>query len=97
MVKRVIWSERAKNERREILEFWRKHSGNKTFSKKLSKEFREATNLLSRFNYLGIKTDESGIRMTVVRHYLIFYQVQEQHIQIITLWDSRRNPDTLKG
>lgn len=31
MVKRIVWTETAKKARREILEYWIKHNGSKTY------------------------------------------------------------------
>ena len=96
MAKRVIWSLRAKAERQEILEYWFKRNGNKNYSRKLAGEFRETIYYIAQNNYLGRATDEINIRVTVCRYYQIFYEITKQTIEILSIWDSRRNPDDLK-
>jgi plasmid stabilization system protein ParE len=96
MAKRVIWSEIAKNQRREILEYWAQRNANKTYSKKLSNEFRTTINYIKEYNYLGRATGIDTIRVTVCGYYLIFYCIDEEVIEILTIWDNRRNPSELK-
>jgi addiction module RelE/StbE family toxin len=95
MAKRVIWSKRACNERKEILEYWFKRNGNKNYSKKLAQLFREKIKLISDYNYSGITTDFQDVRMTVCSDYLLFYEVKKEVIEILTVWDSRQDPDKI--
>jgi plasmid stabilization system protein ParE len=96
MVKRIIWSDRARKDKRDILEYWFKRNGNKNYSRKLAFEFRETFNYIAKQNYLGRATDEKNIRVTVCRYYQIFYEITQENIEILSVWDSRRNPDNLK-
>ena len=95
MAKRIIWTNTVAKARREILEYWIAHNGSKIYSKKLSVLFKERVNLIKEQNYLGKPTDISGIRVTLVSHFSIFYKVNEADITIVGLWDNRRNPDDL--
>ena len=95
MAKRIVWTNTAAKARREMLEYWITHNGSKTYSKKLSALFRERVDLIKEQNYLGKPTDISGIRVTLVSHFSIFYKVDGNDITIVGLWDNRRNPDDL--
>lgn len=95
MVKRIVWSRKAASEKRSILTYWSKKNGNKTYSRKLNMKFRETLRLISDYNYLGKNTEYKNVRVTVVESYLIFYRSLETQIEIITVFDSRRNPDDL--
>ncbi len=95
MAKRVVWSKRAASEKRTILTFWFKKNGNKTYSGKLNIKFRETLRIISDYNYLGKSTEYKDIRVTIVESYLIFYRSLETQIEIVTIFDSRRNPDNL--
>jgi plasmid stabilization system protein ParE len=39
----------------------------------------------------GKKTDYKNIRIKIVSHYLIFYRIQEKYIEVVRIWDSRRD------
>jgi len=95
MVKRIVWTNTASKARREILEYWIKHNGTDTYSRKLSRLFRIKVALLQSGHYLGKPTDFKDVRVSLVNHFSIFYKVQEQDIIIVGIWDNRRNPDDL--
>lgn len=95
MAKRIIWSRRAKEERKEILEYWAKKTGDKVYSKKLSETFSKKVKYISRYNYLGTKTEIENVRAAVCGNYIIFYEIEDKTIQILSVWDGRRNPDDL--
>ena len=95
MVKRIVWTNTARKARREILEYWIKHNGSNTYSKRLSKLFRIKVALLESDHYLGKPTDFQDVRVSLVSHFSIFYKVREEEIIIVGIWDNRRNPDDL--
>lgn len=95
MAKRVIWSNKAKEERRKILEYWAERNGNKNYSKKLAKQFREKVKYIAEFNYIGTATDAENVRVTVCGNYLLFYEIDEKFLKILTVWDGRRNREDL--
>jgi plasmid stabilization system protein ParE len=80
MVRKIVWSERAAFDRKEILDYWINRNKSKTFSKKLNKQIKNAILLISEFPDLGIPTDMPNIRL---------------RIWILTIWDGRRNPQKL--
>ncbi len=45
---------------------------------------------------MGKPTDIEDVRIKIVSHYLMFYKRVNQKIYILTIWDSRRNPESLK-
>ncbi len=55
MVKRLIWSEKARNDRKEILEYWIESTGGTKYSMQLRNEFKTIAKLLLNFPELGIK------------------------------------------
>jgi toxin YoeB len=95
MAKRVIWSLRAEEERRNILEYWAKRNGNKGYSRKLSKRFREKVKYIAKFNYIGTATDIENVRAAVCGNHILFYEIDDEFIKILTVWDGRRNPEDL--
>jgi len=96
MVKRKIeWSSQAKTDLSRILEFFNIRNGSKTYSKKLNSKLRKAIRLLSKHPLLGIQSDVENIRVLVDGDYAIFYQVTQENIRILTIWDCRQDPDNV--
>ena len=96
MAKRVVWSNTAKKARRDILEYWIKHNGSSTYSKRLSRLFRLKISLLQSEHYLGKPTDFENVRVSLVSHFSLFYKITDQEIIVVGIWDNRRNPDDLR-
>jgi plasmid stabilization system protein ParE len=96
MAKRLIWSPRAQNDRKEILKFWQENNKSKTYSKKLDLRFREAIDIIKEFPQSGKQTEDSKARIKVVKDYLLFYEESENEVVILTIWDNRQDPEKLK-
>ena len=95
MARRVVWTKNAIAERKEILEYWNEHNKSKTYSRKLNQLFKSAINLLQEHHHLGRPTDIKDVRVKIVRNYLLFYEVNDNELIILTIWDSRNDPDKL--
>lgn len=95
MAKKVIWSRHAVNDRKEILRYWKMRNGSNTYSIKLNALFKKAILLIATHPLIGRRTDVENIRAKLVRDYLIIYQDTETRIEILVVWDNRRNPEEL--
>lgn len=102
MVKRIIWSEKAKKERKErkeILEYWIKATGSIRYSFILRNEFNYLIRLLLIFPKLGMKVQNYDARCLVKGDYKMFYDIKEEmdnlEIRILHIWDTRRNPENM--
>ncbi len=89
---RIIWSPQAKLDLFEILDFYYKRNGSKTYSIKLNGKFRKAIKLIEKYPSLGIRTDIFNVRVLVEGNYDIFYEIKDQVIEISSIWDCRRKP-----
>lgn len=93
MAKRIIYSENALKDRIEILDYWFKRIGTKTYSKKLDKAFRDVIKLLAEYPELGRQLPEKEEHFFVKEAYQIFYHFDDKTIEVLHIWDSRRNPE----
>jgi len=96
MVKKIKWSIRARQERLEILEYWANRNKSKVYSARLSQEFLDNIDLLSKAPYIGKSIQIENVRFLIVRDYLIYYQISDSYIDILAIWDSRRDPKKFK-
>jgi toxin YoeB len=92
MVKQIVWSEQAHQDRKRILHYWIDKNKSNTYSIKLNRLFKEATQLLSEFPRIGKPTSVDGVRAKIVRDYYIFYQETSTRIFILSIWDTRQHP-----
>ena len=96
MVKEIVWSKRALTERLQILEYWINRNKSLKFSEKLDKLFLEKIELLTFHPFIGKETTSERIRIKIIREYLIFYEILETQIHILSIKDGRQNPKKIK-
>ena len=93
MAKPIIWSRTAQKDRLNILDYWAKRNKSIAYSKKLNLLFEQTAEFVRKYPQIGKRTEIAQVRFKVVQHYLFTYRETEEHIEILTIWDSRRDPD----
>ena len=74
MVKRkIIWSNKAKVKRYEILKFYIDRNKSNTYSIKLNHRINKELRLLKKYLNTGIKTDIKGVRGLIIENFILFY------------------------
>lgn len=96
MAKQIIWSERAINDLIQIFEYWNFRNKSTNYSKKLNEIFNTAIALISNHSSIGRPSQIENIKIKTVKDYLVIYEDTNEMIIILTIWDSRRNPEELE-
>jgi toxin YoeB len=96
MVRQIIWTEIAQNERKAILSFWNEQNHSFTYSRKLNRLIIESLRLICKFPAIGKRTNKENVRVKIIKDYLIIYEVTNNAIIVLSLWDCRQNPQDLK-
>lgn len=92
---RVIWTRTALDQRNSIFEYWNKRNKNRRFSIKLNLAIQERLKNLKSQPEIGKKSVVKGVRVISMRHYSIFYLIEDNSIYIISFWDNRQDPEKL--
>jgi toxin YoeB len=96
--KKISWSDKARQDLVNILDYYHKRNGNIGYSQKLYSKIKQDISLLSSQSFLGKQTDHENVRVIIIDSYLIFYEIISDTIFITNIWDSRREPfDLGKG
>lgn len=94
MVKfKIEWSIEAKLDLIDILEFYVNQNNSVVYSRKLHAEINKNIRLISKSPQIGIPTDYDSVKILIKGNYQIIYEIFDQLILIIMLWDCRRNPE----
>lgn len=93
--RKIIWSFEAKSDLYNVLNFYYRRNGTWIYSKKLNSAFRKSVRLLTRHPEIGIQTDIFHIRILIIGDFKIFYKIKQDSIVIITIIDTRQDPDKL--
>lgn len=92
----LIWTERAQKERIEIFTFWNNRNKSSFFSKRLNSLIQESLKLICKHPLIGKPTKKENVRVKILRDYLIIYEITDNEIVVLSLWDCRQNPKDLK-
>jgi len=90
--KEIIWSLRAQNELKDILDFFTQRNGNPNYSLKILSEVEDLATTLSKSEFIGRLTSNRITRVIPMEDYLIFYEFNKNRIEIISFWDNRQSP-----
>lgn len=96
MVKRIIWTKPALDDKLKILTYWNNRNKSNVYSRNLDGLFKDITKLIRDNPGLGRETENRQVKNIIVREYLMFYEPTENSIVILHIWDNRRNPNQLK-
>lgn len=91
--RKIIWSARAESELLKVLEFYINRNGNTTYSAKLLDRVEKSVLLLLSYPSLGHLTENGITRAVVKDKFMIFYEVGDLFIEIVSFWDTRQDPD----
>ncbi|MDV2459740.1 addiction module toxin RelE [Elizabethkingia anophelis] len=94
--RKIIWMQKANIERRDILEYWIDRNKSKKFSTKLNKLIVGTIKQIAENPGIGRKTNLENVRVKIIRDYLLFYEFDENYLKILTLWDGRRDENSLQ-
>lgn len=96
MANKIIWTNKAKIELFEIFEYWNNRNKSNNFSFKLNSLIQEQLNLIIDFPEIGRKTDIPNVSVKIIHKYLLYYEIIENTLFVLTIRHGSRNPKTLK-
>jgi len=93
MVQREVkWTLRAIKDKLSIYEFWTERNKSADYAQKLEIIFNEVAYLTSLFPNSGRKSSVSDVRFRVIRNFRMYYRIQPDKIEILAIWDNKRDP-----
>jgi len=96
MAKReVVWTKVSEIQLQEILEFFIQRNKSREYSGKLYRKFKAELKIAAKNPELGIATRLYKIRGLIIEDYILFYEILDDNILILKVWDCRQNPDKL--
>lgn len=89
--KKIIWSDTAKVQLANVLEYYTQRNGSPDYSIKLLDEIQDLLDTLSQSELIGRPTSDKYTRVISMKVYLIFYEINENNIEIVSFWDNRQD------
>ncbi len=91
MAKRIIWTNRAQNDKIAIFTYWNQRNKSTEYSKKLNKVFNETAELLALYPETGRATNRGVIRIKLIKQFLMIYEFSIEELHILAIFNSRQN------
>ncbi|NML59213.1 type II toxin-antitoxin system RelE/ParE family toxin [Chryseobacterium cheonjiense] len=88
--RKIVWTQKAQAERKDILQYWIIRNKSKIFSVKLNNLILNTLQLLAEHPTIGRKTELLDVRVKIVRDYLILYEFSDTELIVLSIWDGRR-------
>lgn len=95
MARQIIWTNRAQNERIQILTFLNIHNKSTRYSVGLNNQILESLKLISKYPFIGKPTKIKNVRVKVLKNYHLIYEITSRYIVVLSLWDCRQKPRLL--
>lgn len=95
VARRIVWSSSAKLQLKAIFEYFNFRNKSKSYSLKLNRLIQTELKILLQKPTIGKKTNSINVRGLLIENYYIFYEINETHIIILSVWDTRQNPERL--
>ncbi|MBK8635182.1 MAG: type II toxin-antitoxin system RelE/ParE family toxin [Saprospiraceae bacterium] len=96
MALQIIWTVDAKKHLNDILDYWCKRNGSKTYSQKLYLIVKNALITLSKYPESGKLTENPLIKAKIIKDYYLFYTFDNTHLIVVGFCDMRRDPEYIE-
>jgi len=93
--KKIVWTETAAKQRREILRYWTERNKSTTYAKKLIEINAKQLKVISK-NPEALKESEiNEVRESAMGHFSLYYKITSDQIIVMAFWDNRQDPKKL--
>ncbi len=92
-MKRIAWSKNAILSRKSIFKYWNNRNKSTLYSTKLNGLFTEALVIISNLPESSQESTKKNVRLKLVHDYYLVYEIFEDAILVIDIWDTRQNPE----
>lgn len=93
--RKIVWTETAARQRREILRYWTERNGSTLYAEKLIKlTARKIKTILSHPESFKL-TDYPETHESAMGHFSIYYKITSKYLIVTAFWDNRQDPKSL--
>ena len=89
--KGIVWTHKASLELQTVLDYYIARHGNLDYSYKILIKIDQLFTTLLNTPYLGRITSNKRTRVIHLEVYLIFYEINDDKVEILSFWDNRQS------
>lgn len=93
--RKIVWTKNSEIQLKEILIYFKNRNKSSHYSIKLYRQFKDKLKIVADKPELGIQTKFEKVRGLIVGDYILFYEILEDRILVLKVWDCRQNPENL--
>jgi plasmid stabilization system protein ParE len=93
--RKIVWTETAAKQRREILRYWIERNQNTTYAEKLIEITAKHLKVISRNPEAFKETEMNEVRESAMGHFSLYYKITPDQIIAMAFWDNRQDPKKL--
>jgi plasmid stabilization system protein ParE len=93
--RRIVWTDTAAKQRREILKYWTERNKGTTYAEKLIEITAKHLKVISKNPEAFKETEIDDVRESAMGHFSLYYKITHDHIIVMAFWDNRQDPKKL--
>lgn len=93
--RKIVWTETAAKQRREILKYWIERNKSTAYALTLIEIIAKHIKIISKNPEAFKETEISNIRESAMGHFSLYYSFTDNQIIVLAFWDNRQDPKKL--
>jgi plasmid stabilization system protein ParE len=93
--RKIVWSETAAKQRREILKYWTERNKSTIYAEKLIEISAKHLKVISKNLEVFKETVIDEVRESAMGHFSLYYKITIDLIMVMAFWDNRQDPKKL--
>lgn len=93
--KKIIWTETAAKQRRQILHYWVERNGTTKYAEELIRMISAQLKVIVQNPDAFKATEIVNINESAMGHFSLYYKVTDDNIIVMAFWDNRQDPKKL--
>lgn len=93
--RKIVWTETAAKQRREILIYWTERNKSTIYAEKLIEITADHLKVISKTPYAFKETEIDEVRESAMGHFSLYYKITSVQIIVMAFWDNRQDPKKL--
>ncbi len=93
--RKIVWTETAAKQRREILNYWTERNKSTTYAEKLIEITAKHLKVISKNPQAFKETEIDDVRESAMGHFSLYYKITADQLIVMAFWDNRQDPKKL--
>ena len=93
--RKIVWTNTAAKQRREILKYWTERNKSTTYAEKLIEITAKHLKVILKNPEAFKETEIEDVRESAMGHFSLYYKITPDQIIVMSFWDNRQDPKKL--